>query len=84
MVLGEDVPPGCVSFAAVERMGSEVERSALDRTRLRLDDPVEMLYTSGTTGEPKGCLLSHGNMYYLSGVPRYEGRRAVLRGKHGA
>lgn len=64
VVLGEEVPPAGVSFAAVERMGRDGGRGALDRIRVRPDDPAEMLYTSGTTGEPKGCLLSHGNMYY--------------------
>jgi fatty-acyl-CoA synthase len=64
VVLGEDVPAGCASFDAVEGLGRDVPPGALDSIRVRAEDPAEMLYTSGTTGEPKGCLLSHGNMYY--------------------
>jgi len=64
VVLGADVPPAAVDFTRVERAGARPEAPSLDGIRIDPDDAVEMLYTSGTTGEPKGCLLSHGNMYY--------------------
>lgn len=64
IVLGSTVPAGCRSWAEVEALGQESDPRALERIGVTPKDPAAMLYTSGTTGEPKGCLLSHGNVYY--------------------
>jgi fatty-acyl-CoA synthase len=63
VVLGAERPAGALDFDAVERAG-RASTPDLAGIVVRPEDPVEMLYTSGTTGEPKGCLLSHGNMYF--------------------
>ena len=68
IVLGERRPADAVGFAEVERGGRSSSGRGLDTIAVRPDDPVAMLYTSGTTGEPKGCLLSHGNVYFKTRV----------------
>jgi long-chain acyl-CoA synthetase len=39
---------------------------------LRGDDPVSLLYTSGTTGKPKGALASHDNWVSMAALQAYQ------------
>ncbi|SCF00302.1 AMP-dependent synthetase/ligase [Micromonospora chokoriensis] len=45
--------------------GAQVEPAEVERRRkaVHADDLATIIYTSGTTGRPKGCVLTHRNMY---------------------
>ncbi|HTX26226.1 MAG TPA: AMP-binding protein [Streptosporangiaceae bacterium] len=53
---------GRPEWQSLMRRGGELDRSALERIELDTDDPINIQYTSGTTGFPKGATLSHHNI----------------------
>jgi fatty-acyl-CoA synthase len=56
--------PGTIAFDEVAQMGGARHReqlTALGR-ELQFDDPVNIQFTSGTTGSPKGVTLTHHNI----------------------
>ena len=62
--IGEDRRPGMYNFRDLPVMGEEVPHEEFMRVNRTLDahEVVNMQYTSGTTGFPKGVMLTHFNI----------------------
>lgn len=64
IVMGDDPGPGAFSFDQVCGLGGAEQQSRLadiDKT-LDPDEPINIQFTSGTTGMPKGATLTHYNI----------------------
>ncbi len=74
VLLGETRAPGFMTAEQLDSLADGVSEDVVHETRLcvRLRDIAIMLYTSGTTANPKGCLLTHEAMV----------RNSIALGRH--
>lgn len=71
---GSSSKPGFVTHAAFTAAAAQVPEIEVHRARIatRVRDVCMMLYTSGTTSNPKGCVLTHEAMV----------RSSIVLGRH--
>ena len=65
------LPAGVIPFPELKRLGCELdllEPGRFDETwrSVAPDDLATIAYTSGTTGPPKGAMITHANLYHTA------------------
>ena len=75
--IGDTPAPGTIPFESVYGMGDASHRAHLAELAgtLQFDEPINIQFTSGTTGLPKGATLTHHNIlnngYFLGQAMHY-------------
>jgi fatty-acyl-CoA synthase len=74
--------PGCYTLDTVRTLGGPPERTRLAELAelLQPDDPIDIQFTSGTTGSPKAATLTHHGLinnafFFAEGAGVQEGQR---------
>jgi len=78
MVLVSQLPVGVPRIAFEDWATALPAQEAGPIPSLSADTPLEILFTSGTTGDPKGIVLTHGNVL-ASFAPIEQGAQPYLR-----
>jgi long-chain acyl-CoA synthetase len=65
---GDDDDAGVLSWSAFLARGQEVADARLDEIGRQIapDDLASLVYTSGTTGVPKGAMITHANLIFTA------------------
>ena len=61
ILFGERMPTGMLDTETFETLSKNIDEEAIEisRSRLQVRDIAMMMYTSGTTANPKGCPITH-------------------------
>lgn len=75
IIVFEEIPPdgdpAVVRFSEVQRLGREDREKNSGELERRIEatgpeDLATLVYTSGTTGPPKGAMITHGNVIFVA------------------